>query len=106
MFIFSPLNTLQRAKLQKKKSFFTLPFVIFRSATRTRTGVYGVRGRCPRPLDDSTRKCPRQSGKLASAGRGIKSLLEQKSGAKVLLFFHITKFFRKKMKFCAIFLHM
>ena len=24
------------------------------SATRTRTGVYGVRGRCPRPLDDST----------------------------------------------------
>ena len=26
----------------------------FSSATRTRTGVYGVRGRCPRPLDDST----------------------------------------------------
>ena len=26
----------------------------FCSATRTRTGVYGVRGRCPRPLDDST----------------------------------------------------
>ena len=25
------------------------------SATRTRTGVYGVRGRCPRPLDDSTK---------------------------------------------------
>ena len=28
--------------------------VPFSSATRTRTGVYGVRGRCPRPLDDST----------------------------------------------------
>ena len=28
--------------------------LIFGSATRTRTGVYGVRGRCPRPLDDST----------------------------------------------------
>ena len=27
---------------------------LFCSATRTRTGVYGVRGRCPRPLDDST----------------------------------------------------
>ncbi len=29
--------------------------VSFGSATRTRTGVYGVRGRCPRPLDDSTK---------------------------------------------------
>ena len=33
-----------------------LPFriVVFGSATGTRTPVYGVRGRCPRPLDDST----------------------------------------------------
>ena len=47
------------------------------SATRTRTGVYGVRGRCPRPLDDST---------------------FSKSAAKVLLFIHIHKFFNKKMQ--------
>ena len=40
-----------------QKSLRTAGF--FSSATRTRTGVYGVRGRCPRPLDDSTRKCPR-----------------------------------------------
>ena len=43
------------------------------SATRTRTGVYGVRGRCPRPLDDST------------------LLLFSKAGAKVLLIFDIRK---------------
>ena len=47
----------------------------FSSATRTRTGVYGVRGRCPRPLDDST--------------KGLIS----KPGAKVLLFFDMTKYF-------------
>ena len=35
----------------KKKELLQL---LFSSATRTRTGVYGVRGRCPRPLDDST----------------------------------------------------
>ena len=58
----------------------------FSSATRTRTGVYGVRGRCPRPLDDSTRKC-----------------LFLKSGAKVLLFFDMTKFFGKKMQLWHIF---
>ena len=56
------------SSVAKKKNAIAF---FFRSATRTRTGVYGVRGRCPRPLDDSTRKCPRQSGKLASAGRGI-----------------------------------
>ncbi len=27
---------------------------LFSSATGNRTRVYGVRGRCPRPLDDST----------------------------------------------------
>ena len=32
--------------------------LFFSSATRTRTGVYGVRGRCPRPLDDSTQSVP------------------------------------------------
>ena len=54
----------------------------FCSATRTRTGVYGVRGRCPRPLDDSTQL-----------------LFLSKAGAKVLLFFDMTKFFGKKMHF-------
>ena len=53
----------------------------FSSATRTRTGVYGVRGRCPRPLDDSTLS------------------IFLKAGAKVLLFFDMTKFFTKKMHF-------
>ena len=54
---------------------------LFSSATRTRTGVYGVRGRCPRPLDDSTLS------------------IFLKAGAKVLLFFDMTKFFTKKMHF-------
>ena len=52
-----------------------------RSATGIRTRVYGVRGRCPRPLDDST----------------IETLFS-KAGAKVLLFFDMTKYFRKKVQ--------
>ena len=43
--IFSEQN-----KITKKPAYAGF----FSSATRTRTGVYGVRGRCPRPLDDST----------------------------------------------------
>ncbi len=48
----------------------------FCSATGNRTRVYGVRGRCPRPLDDST----------------LRAFLS-KAGAKVLLFFDMTKYF-------------
>ena len=54
------------------------------SATGNRTPVYGVRGRCPRPLDDSTVTVCRTSFSKASA--------------KVLLFFHSTKYFAKKMQ--------
>ncbi len=54
------------------------------SATGTRTPVYGVRGRCPRPLDDSTVTLCHTSFSKASA--------------KVLLFFDMTKYFRKKMQ--------
>ena len=60
--------------------------VVFSSATRTRTGVYGVRGRCPRPLDDST------------------EVIFSIPAAKVLLFFDMTKFFDKKMQFICVFL--
>ena len=52
------------------------------SATGNRTPVYGVRGRCPRPLDDSTVTLCHTSFLKASA--------------KVLLFFDMTKYFRKK----------
>ena len=52
---------------------------LFSSATGNRTRVYGVRGRCPRPLDDSTQT------------------LFSKASAKVLLFFELTKYFEKKM---------
>ena len=55
------------------------------SATGNRTPVYGVRGRCPRPLDDSTVTVCRTSFSKASA--------------KVLLFFDMTKYFEKKMQF-------
>ena len=47
----------------------------------SRTHVNDVRGRCPRPLDDSTLS------------------IFLKAGAKVLLFFDMTKFFTKKMHF-------
>ena len=63
-----------------------LPFriVVFGSATGTRTPVYGVRGRCPRPLDDSTVT--------------VCHTFFSKAGAKVLLFFDMTKYFQKKMQ--------
>ena len=61
----------------------------FCSATGNRTPVYGVRGRCPRPLDDSTVTLCRTSFSKASA--------------KVLLFFELTKFFRKKVQKSAFF---
>ena len=51
----------------------------FGSATGNRTRVYGVRGRCPRPLDDSTVTLCRTSF--------------SKAGAKVVLFFDMTKYF-------------
>ena len=51
----------------------------FCSATGNRTPVYGVRGRCPRPLDDSTVTLCHTSF--------------PKSCAKVLLFFYMTKYF-------------
>ena len=68
-----------------------LPFriVVFGSATGTRTPVYGVRGRCPRPLDDSTVTLCHTSF--------------PKSGAKVLLFFYMTKYFLKKIHFLCVF---
>ena len=61
------------------------------SATGTRTPVYGVRGRCPRPLDDSTVTVCLTSFSKASA--------------KVLLFFDMTKYFSKKMQKSSIFLY-
>lgn len=56
------------------------------SATRTRTGVYGVRGRCPRPLDDST--------KVFIILLSRRTRCFSKAGTKVLLFFDIHKFCR------------
>ena len=43
-----------RHKAKKKRNHTSIS-LLPGSATRTRTGVYGVRGRCPRPLDDSTK---------------------------------------------------
>ena len=54
------------------------------SATGNRTPVYGVRGRCPRPLDDSTVTVCRTSF--------------SKAGAKVQQKMHMTKYFEKKMQ--------
>ena len=56
---------------------------LFCSATRIRTGVYGVRGRCPRPLDDST------MGTLSIA----MSLHCSKAVAKVQQIFQLCKFY-------------
>ena len=55
--------------------------VVLGSATGTRTPVYGVRGRCPRPLDDSTLDT------------------FSKASAKVQQKLHMTKYFCKKMHF-------
>ena len=64
-----------------------LPFriVVLGSATGNRTPVYGVRGRCPRPLDDSTVTLCHTSFSKASA--------------KVQQKMHMTKYFLKKMQF-------
>ena len=100
-------------KCKKKKSVL----LFFSSATRTRTGVYGVRGRCPRPLDDSTRSGLPLNGRSGLRPKGLQRALSQfwpppegamcaprtKAGAKVLLFFELTKFFNKKMHFRRIF---
>ena len=61
------------------------------SATGTRTPVYGVRGRCPRPLDDSTVT--------------VCHALFSKASAKVLFFFDMTKYFKKKMQKSGFFLY-
>ncbi len=45
----------QKTNLKNGQNNVLTNKVSFGSATRTRTGVYGVRGRCPRPLDDSTK---------------------------------------------------
>lgn len=45
----------QKTNLKNGQNNVLINKVSFGSATRTRTGVYGVRGRCPRPLDDSTK---------------------------------------------------
>ena len=67
------LNTQQKSRpIIRSVCLFVSNFC---SATRTRTGVYGVRGRCPRPLDDSTLLLAPFS----------------KAGAKVLLFFDMRK---------------
>ena len=63
------------------------------SATRTRTGVYGVRGRCPRPLDDSTEAI------YDLTIYDVRLAVISKAGAKVLLFFDIRKYFEKKIMF-------
>ena len=66
-----------RHKAKKKRNHTSIS-LLPGSATRTRTGVYGVRGRCPRPLDDSTK---------ASI-----CAFFSKAGAKVRHFFDIHKF--------------
>ena len=73
-----------------KKRLSDLRVVFLCSATGNRTPVYGVRGRCPRPLDDSTVTLCHTSF--------------PKSSAKVLLFFDMTKYFSKKMQKMCIFL--
>ena len=83
---------------EKNKKKNAIAF-FFRSATRTRTGVYGVRGRCPRPLDDSTQSGLPLNGRSGLCPKGHKNALHSKPGAKLLLFFDIRKFFWKKMHF-------
>ena len=64
----------------------------FGSATRTRTGVYGVRGRCPRPLDDSTK---------------VKNcFLSRKRVQKYCFFLTYANIFEKKCKNMVFFLHI
>ena len=52
--IFSTFEVSNPIKKENYQSVIHLDSFSSCSATRTRTGVYGVRGRCPRPLDDST----------------------------------------------------
>ena len=54
-----PIKPVRRNKLpankfakQKGQTVFSLPFFIFGVPTRSRTAVTGVKGPCPRPLDD------------------------------------------------------
>ena len=63
----------------RKKKDCLIAQTVLGSATGNRTPVYGVRGRCPRPLDDSTVTLCHTSF--------------SKAGAKVLLFFDMTKYF-------------
>ena len=76
----------ERNEKKSRSSFFC-------SATRTRTGVYGVRGRCPRPLDDSTEAI------YDLTIYDVRLAVISKAGAKVLLFFDIRKYFEKKIMF-------
>ena len=55
-------------------------------------------------LSYGTRRCSRQSGKPVSAGKGKKYALRTKAGAKVLLFFELTKYFCIFFAFMCIFL--
>ena len=79
-----PSNPMHAPSPPTKKISDRFSSVAVGSATGTRTPVYGVRGRCPRPLDDSTVTLCHTSFSKASA--------------KVLLFFDMTKYFRKKMQ--------
>ena len=69
------------------------------SATGIRTPVYGVRGRCPRPLDDSTINLSTNANeKQASNQRAAIKRHFSIASAKVLLFFELAKFLSKKMQ--------
>ena len=65
--------------IHTKASDHPFGIVALCSATGNRTRVYGVRGRCPRPLDDSTVTLCRTSF--------------SKAGAKVLQKNQIRKYF-------------
>ena len=67
-------NPRLRGRMVAKKSPIK---ALFCSATRTRTGVYGVRGRCPRPLDDSTRSGLPSNGRSGLRPKGLQHALSQ-----------------------------
>ena len=82
---------LSMKNISTKNKRLPIRIVVFGSATGTRTPVYGVRGRCPRPLDDSTVT--------------VCHTFFSKASAKVLFFFDMTKYFQKKMQKSGFFLY-
>ena len=92
IFHLSPFTGIEPRSTKKER--ICVPF--FCSATRTRTGVYGVRGRCPRPLDDSTSEMSPFIGETGLRRKGHKLLLGRKRVQNYCFFLTYANFWAKK----------